>query len=64
MEGICKYNYYKLVAIKKVIETITKFKKVITDDTITNLSMIKGIGDKTIARLNEIIKTGHLSEIK
>jgi DNA polymerase/3'-5' exonuclease PolX len=59
-----KVIYYKLVAIKKVIDTLTKFKKVISDNTITDLSKVKGIGDKTITRLNEIIKTGHLSEIK
>ena len=57
-----KEIYYKLATIKRVIETISKYNKKINmgDD----LGNIKGIGPKTIARIDEIIKTGKLSEIK
>lgn len=57
-----KENYYKLLVIKKTIDTIAKFKKKITSGS--QLSNIKGIGNKTIDRINEIINTGKLSEIK
>ena len=57
-----KENYYKLLVIKKTIDIIAKFgKKIISGSQLAN---IKGIGDKTIARINEIIDTGKLSEIK
>jgi DNA polymerase/3'-5' exonuclease PolX len=57
-----KEIYYKLATIKRVIETISKYnKKIIKGD---DLSQVKGIGPKTIARIDEIIKTGKLSEIK
>lgn len=56
-----KENYYKLMVIKKTIDIIAKFKKKITSGS--QLSNIKGIGDKTISRINEIIDTGKLSEI-
>lgn len=56
-----KENYYKLLVIKKTIEIIAKFPKDITDGA--QLEHIKGIGEKTINRINEIIKTGKLSEI-
>ena len=57
-----KENYYKLLVIKKTIGIIAKFSKTITSGT--ELSYIKGIGPKTITRINEIIDTGKLSEIK
>ena len=57
-----KENYYKLLVIKKVINIISGLKNEITSGS--QLSDIKGIGDKTIARVNEIIDTGKLSEIK
>lgn len=57
-----KENYYKLLVIKKTIDIISKFKKTIVNGT--QLANIKGIGDKTISRINEIIDTGKLSEIK
>ncbi len=57
-----KENYYKLLVIKKVIGIISGFKKEITSGS--QLADIKGIGDKTVARINEIIDTGTLSEIK
>lgn len=50
-----------MIVIKKVIEHIYKFPKTIIDGK--QLEHIKGIGTKTIARINEIIKTGKLSEI-
>lgn len=57
-----KENYYKLLVIKKTIDIIAKFSKKITHGSL--LASIKGIGDKTIARINEIIDTGKLSEIE
>lgn len=57
-----KENYYKLLVIKKTIDIIGKYKKKIISGS--QLANIKGIGDKTIARINEIIDTGKLSEIK
>jgi len=56
-----KETYYKLHAIKKVIYTISNYKnKIISGE---QLSSIKGIGIKTIKRLDEILQTGQLSEI-
>lgn len=57
-----KENYYKLSAIKKVIDTIKKFKPNINAGS--DLAHIKGIGTKTISRIDEIINFGYLSEIK
>lgn len=57
-----KENYYKLLVIKKTIDIISKFSKKIVSGS--QLASIKGIGDKTINRINEIIDTGKLSEIK
>lgn len=57
-----KENYYKLLVIKKTIDIIAKFSKTIVSGS--QLENIKGIGPKTIARINEIIDTGKLSEIK
>jgi DNA polymerase/3'-5' exonuclease PolX len=57
-----KENYYKLLTIKKIIDNISKFKdKIISGN---QFKIIKGIGEKTITRINEIIDTGKLSEIK
>lgn len=56
-----KENYYKLIVIKKTIDIISKFSKTIISGS--QLANIKGIGDKTINRINEIIDTGKLSEI-
>jgi len=55
-------NYYKLRVIKKTIDILIKFKKNIFSGS--QLESIKGIGPKTIARIDEIISTGKLSEIK
>lgn len=57
-----KENYYKLLVIKKTIDIIARYKNKITNGS--QLSNIKGIGEKTIARINEIIDTGKLSEIE
>jgi DNA polymerase/3'-5' exonuclease PolX len=57
-----KENYYKLIVIKKTIDIISKFSKTILSGS--QLANIKGIGAKTITRINEIIDTGKLSEIK
>ncbi len=57
-----KENYYKLLVIKKTIDIIAKYSKTITSGS--QLENIKGIGPKTIARINEIIDTGKLAEIK
>lgn len=57
-----KENYYKLLVIKKTIGIIAKFSKTILSGS--DLANIKGIGPKTVARINEIIDTGKLSEIK
>lgn len=59
-----KIIYYKLIAIKKVIDILIKFKKDITIDIVPELSKLKGFGEKTIARIKEIIQNGHLAEIK
>lgn len=56
-----KEVYYKLATIKRTIETISKYSKDIKKAD--ELSKIKGIGPKTIARIDEIIKTGNLKEI-
>jgi DNA polymerase/3'-5' exonuclease PolX len=56
-----KEMYYKLATIKKVIDTISSYSKLIGKGE--DLAHIKGIGDKTVGRINEIIKTGKLSEI-
>lgn len=61
-EKSSKENYYKLLVIQKVIGIIAGFKKEITSGN--QLAEIKGIGNKTISRINEIIDTGRLSEIK
>jgi DNA polymerase/3'-5' exonuclease PolX len=55
-------NYYKLAAIKKTINIIANSKKNISSGE--QLGKIKGIGEKTVNRVNEILNTGILSEIK
>lgn len=60
-EKSSKENYYKLLAIRKVIDIISKFKPTIINGY--QLDEVKGIGPKTIARINEIIDTGTLLEI-
>lgn len=54
-------NYYKLLAISKVIDTLAKYNKEITKGS--DIEHIKGIGKKTISRIDEILETGKLLEI-
>ena len=56
-----RIKYYKLQAIKKTINVIVKYKNKINSGN--ELKEIKGIGDKSIKRIDEIINTGILSEI-
>ena len=61
-EKTTKENFYKLAALKKTIIIIAKLKKKLVRGE--DLEDIKGIGPKTVGRINEIIKTGRLSEIE
>lgn len=56
-----KENYYKLQIIKKIINIIANYKTKITSGS--EFESTVGIGPKTIARIDEILKTGKLSEI-
>jgi DNA polymerase/3'-5' exonuclease PolX len=56
-----KEIYYKLATIKKTIETIANYSKKLSSGN--DISNIKGIGPKTVSRIDEIIKTGKLAEI-
>lgn len=56
-----KENYYKLQIIKKIINIIANYKAKVTSGS--EFESIVGIGLKTIARIDEILKTGKLSEI-
>nr|QBK88926.1 MAG: DNA polymerase family X [Mimivirus LCMiAC02] len=53
---------YRLMQIKKIINILKKYSKEIKSGE--QLKDIKGIGKGTIDRINEIIKKGHLKEIK
>lgn len=55
-------NMFRLQSIKKVIDVLEKFPTVITN--IEQVKHIKDIGKGSISRINEILKTGKLSEIK
>jgi DNA polymerase/3'-5' exonuclease PolX len=55
-------NMYRLAAIKKVVKIIENYKNKITSSE--QLKNIKNIGSKTLLRIDEILKTGKLSEIK
>ncbi|CAH6421516.1 DNA polymerase family X [uncultured virus] len=55
-------NYYRLRQITKSIEIIKKYPKEIRSGE--ELKDIKGIGKGTISRINEILSSGSLSEIK
>jgi DNA polymerase/3'-5' exonuclease PolX len=59
--GSAKVKYYKLQAIKNAIVAIGKFKKTITKGN--DLKHIKGVGEKTVKRIDEILETGILAEI-
>lgn len=55
-------NSYRLSAVKKVLEFIEKYDKTIKNSK--QLIGIKNIGKKSLERIDEILKTGKLSEIK
>jgi DNA polymerase/3'-5' exonuclease PolX len=55
-------NLYRLSSIKKVLELLEKYPKKITSSK--QLEGIKKIGKKSLIRIDEILKTGKLSEIK
>lgn len=57
-------NYYRLKQIKSLIEIIKKYPTEIkTEADINNLKKIKGVGEGSIRRITEILKTGKLAEI-
>ena len=55
-------NNFRLKQINAALQIIKKYPKEIKSGS--DLKEIKGIGKGTISRIDEIIKTGHLSEIK
>ena len=55
-------HYYRMRQVKNIIRIIKKYNKVIKSGE--ELEHIKGIGKGTVKRINEIIKTGKLSEVK
>jgi len=58
-------NQYRLKSISNALKIIEQYHKSVIDvEDIKNIKKIKGVGDGTIKRINEIIKTGKLSEIK
>lgn len=57
-----KINQFRMMNLNKVIKIISKIKQPITSSS--QLNNIKGIGKNTLARVDEIIKTGTLSELK
>jgi DNA polymerase/3'-5' exonuclease PolX len=54
--------YYKLAAIKKNIFFIASYKKTISSGD--QLEKYKGIGIKTVEKINQILKDGYIHEIK
>jgi DNA polymerase/3'-5' exonuclease PolX len=58
-------NMYRLRSVAKVIKQLEKYPKEIKDLTdINQLKNIEGIGKNSLARIEEILKTGKLSEVK
>lgn len=57
-------NTFRLKSILKIIKQLEKYDKKINLDNYKNLEKIDGIGKNTIKRIEEILKTGKLSEIK
>jgi DNA polymerase/3'-5' exonuclease PolX len=55
-------NMYRMRSIQTVVKILEKYKKNITSSS--QLKNIKGIGKKSLLRIDEILKTGKLSEIK
>lgn len=53
---------FRLRSIENVLKILEKYpKKIINADQLKN---IKGVGDRSLKRINEILKTGKLSEVK
>ena len=57
-------NAFRLKQLKNSLLTIKKYTKEINDETIKEFSQFPGIGKGTINRINEILTTGKLSELK
>lgn len=55
-------HMYRLNAIQTVLDIIKKYPEEITDAS--QLKGIKGVGKGTLRRVNEILTTGRLSEVK
>jgi DNA polymerase/3'-5' exonuclease PolX len=55
-------NMYRLRSVAKVIKQLEKYPKEITD--VNQLKNIEGIGKNSLKRIEEILKTGKLSEVK
>ena len=55
-------NMFRLASIQKVIKLLEKYNKKIVSSE--QLKGIKGIGKKSLKRIDEILKTGKLNEIK
>lgn len=55
-------NHYRLRQVTKTLAFLKKYPKVITSGE--QLKEYEGIGPGSISRINEILKTGRLSEIK
>lgn len=55
-------NSYRLAAVKKVLKILEKFPDEIKSSD--QLKNIKNVGKKSLERINEILTTGKLSEIK
>lgn len=55
-------NMYRLKAVQKVLSVIESYDKKITSSN--QLKGIRGIGIKSLTRIDEILKTGKLSEVK
>lgn len=55
-------NMYRLRSTQEVIKILKKYSQKITSSS--QLQNIKNIGKKSLARIDEILKTGKLSEIK
>jgi DNA polymerase beta len=55
-------NMFRLLSVRKTIKIIEKYPKTIK--SADELKDIEGIGKGTLSRLDEILKTGKLSEIK
>lgn len=57
-----KINRYRIYNLKKILKILINFNEEITN--VEQISNIKGIGIGTINRINEILKTSKLAELK